>query len=67
MMKAMGLHSYSSRSLAENSKNHTFQSRISAVDSSQVQPVAKAHLSLGALLIGGVHEDAPVGDGAVNI
>lgn len=29
--------------------------------------VAKAYLSLGALLIGGVHEDAPVGDGAVNI
>lgn len=29
--------------------------------------VAKPYLSLGALLIGGVHEDAPVGDGAMNI
>lgn len=29
--------------------------------------VAKAYLSLGALFVGGVHEDAPVGDGAVNV
>lgn len=33
----------------------------------QVTTVAKAYLSLGALFVGGVHEDAPVGDGAVNV
>lgn len=26
-----------------------------------------AHLPLGALLVGGVHEDASVGDGAVDV
>lgn len=101
MMKAMGLHSYSSRSFEGGSQRITrvlvqyvraFQVQTAvtklfccthsfflvALSSSlkgrsiNVRPdhmttVAKVYLSLGALLIGRVHEDAPVGDGAVNI
>lgn len=102
MMKAMGLHSYSSRSFEGGGGHRITQAFIQHVRASQVQTavtklfgcthsfllmpfssslkggslnvrpdhmttVAKAYLSLGALLIGRVHEDAPVGDGAVNI
>lgn len=32
-----------------------------------LEKVQSAYLSLGALLVGGIHEDSSVGDGAVNI